>query len=171
MQKLDLTVDYNGIVLFNPAALAGRFGGSIEAGTNVLEQLQDTTAGDVVVAAGIALPILGINDSTYEFHIRLATEPSEVDSLCILENGVFPLQVSQRLVIADLAVLVEWADELGWKSVDVAAGTYGVTIRGFRAIEGGRVVRFGYEAVFEPRDSLPAMSGSLVKDMQVLTLR
>lgn len=170
LQHLRITVDYNGIVLFDPDALVRYFGGTIQEGENILERLTTTDDGDAVIAAGVALPILGINDSTYEVLIRHASEPSELGCPIIVENGVFPMRVAARLVIADLAVLAEWTDDLGWQTVRIAPGHYGVTVRGFREIENSQVLRFGYELVFEPENQLPAMSASLEKNMQVLEL-
>lgn len=170
MQKFRVTVDYNGIVLFDPDALIQYFGGTIHEGENILERLTTTDDGEAVIAAGIALPILGINDSTYEVLIRYGSESCEIDCPIIVENGVFPMKVAGRLVIADLAVLAEWTDDLGWQKVLIAPGDYGVTVRGFRSINKSQVVRFGYELVFEPMKQLPAMSASLEKNIQVLEL-
>lgn len=170
MQQFRVTVDYNGIVLFDPDALVQYFGGSIQEGENILERLTTTDDGEAVIAAGIALPILGINDSTYEVLVRSVSDPREIDCPIIVESGVFPMRVAGRLVIADVAVLAEWTDNLGWQDVRIAPGDFGVTVRGFRAVAMSQVVRFGYELVFESQRQLPAMSASLEKHMQVLEL-
>jgi|GEM_PF-1022808 len=168
--NLFLTVDFGGIVMFDAACLKGCFGRDIAEGENLYRLFVTTDMGDEVVDAGAVIPIVGINDSTYEILIRSDAEKSSVDDLIIVSNGVFPLEVRQRLVIADLAVLYEWDEGLGWHSLRVDPGFYGVTVNGFRKIEAGAVSRFGYELVFARHDSLPAFSGDLEREMQVLQL-
>jgi hypothetical protein len=101
------------------------------------------------------LPVLGIKDSTYEVFARDRKEPSCVEDDILFENGVFPLHVKQRLVIADMAILVEWEDETAWIDLPVKTGNYAVTVRGFRYIRNARVDRFGFEFCFEKQSVLP----------------
>ncbi|NHZ37962.1 hypothetical protein [Massilia rubra] len=120
---------------------------------------------------GIALPIVGINDSSYRVIVRLAGEASAIpDQLIVVRNASFPLRVTGRLIIADLAVFLEWYPEQGWQRVDVAPGCYAVAVNGFRKVDNKVVVDFGFEIVLTPAATLPAMSASLQQDMQVLEL-
>jgi hypothetical protein len=170
MQTIDLAVDFNGLVLFDPTRLENFLGGPIVEGTNLWQRFTTTEDGDEVVNQGIVVPILGINDGSYRVVVRQEDERSVVSDPVVVENGEFPLSVQKRLVLADMAVLLEWTFELGWHDLDVSPGYYRVTIRGFRAIEHSRITRCGYEIVLAPAPVLPPMTASLEKNMQVLTL-
>ena len=126
--------------------------------------------GDVISKHGAAIPVLGLDDNVYECIIRLDTEKSEVDDLIVIENGSFPLHVSSKLIIADMAVLVEWEKDLGWETVLLPLGYYAVTIRGFREIKNGEIIRFGFEFVLSPCDILPELTANLSMSMQILKL-
>lgn len=170
MQEFSVTVDFNGIVLFEPNLLKKFFGGIIETGTNLYQRFTSTMEGDQVVDFGIVIPILGINDGNYRVIVRDANELSTVDDVIVCENGVFPLHVEGRLVVADLAVLWEWEDEAGWRDVKVSPGFYSADIRGFRLIKHNIVGECGYEVVLTRQVDLPRRSASLEKNMQVLSL-
>lgn len=167
---LTLTVDFNGIVLFDPKRLKDYFGGSIDPGTNIYRRFTSSEAGDDVVRQGIVVPVMGINDSNYEVFLRSGDVPSRAAPDIILSNGVFPFEVAERAVIADMAVLLEWAEDLGWQTVPLEPGTYGVIVHGFRVIADRQVVRFGYDFEIRAEPMLPPASCDLSKDMQVLTL-
>jgi hypothetical protein len=171
MKSINQIVDFAGIVLFDPELLAEYFG-AISEGDNLYKIFTTTDDGEKVVEKGIVVPILGINDSNYEIHLRWGNEPSLIpDDLFILENGIFPLHIKSKLVIADMAVLVEWIAGMGWTYIsDVPPGFYEANIKAFRKIESGEVTRFGFEIVLNPSNALPEMSGDLEKDMQVLYL-
>lgn len=171
MKTFHQTVDYNGMVMFDPLRLHEYFG-SIKEGDNLFKLFTTTDHGDEVVKRGIAVPILSIDDSYYEILLRRHDEASSIpDEWVIGENGVFPLTISSRLVFADMAVLVEWEDDLGWTTLDeIAPGDYAVTIRGFRQLVGGVIERFGFEIVFEAVLQPVAFTGDLERRMQVLVL-
>ncbi|WP_437637620.1 hypothetical protein [Sorangium sp. So ce854] len=162
--------DYNGIVLFEPHLLQQRYGGAIEEGTDLFTRFTTTDEGDRVLAEGLIVPVLAIDDSPYKVIVRRASEPEAARGPVIVENGVFPLRVAQGLVVADLVVLREWTEGLGWKPVDVEPGSYGVTVRGFRVLDaaGSRIIEAGYEFVLEPRDALPPLTADVGKNMRVL---
>ena len=138
--KTNIITDYNGIVLFDPTTLASCFGGVIKDGMNILEQATKTETGDVI------------------------------SDLIVIENGSFPLQVSSKLIITDMAVLVEWEKDLGWETVLLPLGYYAVTIRGFREIKNGEIIRFGFEFVLSPCDILPELTANLSMSMQILKI-
>lgn len=170
MNNLKITVDFNGIVVFDPERLKKYFGGSIKYSENIYRKMTTTSAGDEVIQQGILIPILGINDSTYNFSIRKNTEHSNIRSEIVLSNGTFPLKVESRLVVADLACFLEWEDELSWHPLDVRPGIYSATIHGFRAIKNNKVIDFGFEIVLSEEDELPILTGDVNASMQVLEL-
>lgn len=165
-----LTVDFHGLVVFDPDRLAAFFGGTIPAGTNVYRTMTTTDAGEAVIERGIVVPILGINDSTYEVFVRSNDEASGVEDGVIFTHGVYPLQVDRRLVLADMATFVEWDQDLGWVDLPVHQGRYAVTIRGFRYVHSSAVARFGYEFCLDARAALPAFTADMHASMQVLEL-
>jgi hypothetical protein len=170
MQELDLIVDYNGIVLFGPDLLKEFYGGKIAIGTDLYKRFTKTDEGDALVERGVIIPILNISDSIYKIYIRYESEPSSVDHLIVTENGIYPLHVCDRLVVADLAVIADWAEAEGWHAINVNSGYYSVIVRGFRKIERKTITDFGYEFVLKPVESLPKLSASINKDIQVLKL-
>src|SRR5262245_8846252 len=121
--------DFNGIVLFEPVLLRERYGGAIAEGTDLFTRYRTSDEGDAVLAAGLIVPVLAIDDAGYDAMIRLSSEPAYVPGQIVAENGIFPLRVKERLVIADLVVLKEWMDDLGWIDVPVSPGNYAVTVR------------------------------------------
>lgn len=170
MQQFEVIVDFGGIVMFDDKSLQAYFG-QIAEGDNLYTRLTTSDDGDKVVEQGIVVPIIGVNDSFYRVVVRMAGEASVVpDELIIVRNASFPLRVTGRLIIADLAVFLEWYPEQGWQRVDVAPGCYAVAVNGFRKVDNNVVVDFGFEIVLTPAATLPAMSASLQQDMQVLEL-
>jgi len=170
VQQFFVTVDFNGIVMFEPHLLCAFYGGHIDSGTNLFQRFTTTEEGDEVLQKGIVIPILGINDGNYRVLVRYSHEVSPVEKGIILENSSFPLNVERRLVLADLSVLREWEEETGWQQVDGPKGRYSVTVRGFRFVQEGIVSDCGYEFVLNLVDDLPKRTADLEKDMQVLTL-
>ncbi|ATQ78335.1 hypothetical protein CR152_30380 [Massilia violaceinigra] len=170
MQQFEVVVDFGGIVVFDDKGLQAYFG-NIAEGDNLYRRFTTTDDGDKVVEQGIVIPIIGVNDSSYRVSVRMAGEPSIVpDELIIVRNASFPLRVTDRLIIADLAVFLEWYPEEGWQRIDIAPGCYAVAVNGFRKVENNVVVDFGFEIVLTPADALPPMSASLQQNMQVLEL-
>ncbi len=159
-----VTVDRNGLVLFEPTLLRTWFGSQIPESTNLLQRFTTSDDGEAVTALGAAVPVLGLNDSTYDVHVRQSGEPSLVDPLVIFENGIFPIQVVERLVLADAAVLHEWQDDAGWQWLELEPGFYALTIRGFQTAD---MRCCGFEFVFAPTPALPELTGSFTADMQV----
>lgn len=170
MQKLKLIVDFNGIAIFDPKLLQ-RFYGEIGIGENLYERFIRTDDGDKIVAQGIVVPILSINDSTYKIFLRNENEPSSLDpEIIVTSNEVFPLKISHHAVITDMASLLEWDPDEDWQTLDTPPGAYSVRINGFRLIENNLVTDFGFEIVLTESETLPAFTGSLSKNMQVLEL-
>lgn len=162
--------DANGIVLFDPGRLRERYGGSIAERTDLFTKFIATDEGDEVLKEGIVVPILSIDDAGYEVVVRRASEAYTPPGVALVENGVYPLRVSDRLVIADIAVLRDWADGLGWEDVSVPAGIYAVTIRGFQELDvsGRTILHAGYEIILAAQECLPAFTADTGRNMRVL---
>jgi hypothetical protein len=154
-----ITIDFHGIVLFSPERLKDYFGGSIEDGTNIYRIMTTPDAGEDVINKGIVIPILGINDSTYEVFARTKESPSAIEDLVSFESGIYPL-----------ASLVEWNEGAGWIDVPIRPGHYAVTVRGFRQIIDHEVKRFGFEFILDKRAEAPAFTADMSRSMQVLEL-
>ena len=170
MQEIEVIVDFNGIVIFDPMLLCGFYPG-IAIGENLYRRFTQTDDGDKVVEQGIVLPIIGINDSIYRVLIRDETERSRVDpELIIFSNSEFPLKITSQAIITDMASLLEWNPDEEWQELEIPVGNYSVAINGFRKIENNAIVDFGFEIVFAKRGALPKFSASLTKNMQVLEL-
>lgn len=170
MQEFELVVDFNGIVVFDCQGLQNFYSG-IPNGANIYKRFTTTDDGDMVVLQGLVVPIMGINDSVYKIKTRMANEaPVVPEHLVIVSNAGFPLQVTGRVVIADMAVLLDWSLDEGWQDIALSAGFYSVAINGFQRVENHTVVECGFELVFAQVDELPAFTGELMKSMQVNAL-
>ncbi|MDM5177081.1 hypothetical protein PO883_07715 [Massilia sp. DJPM01] len=170
MRQFEVVVDFGGIVVFDDQGLQAYFG-SIAEGDNPYRRFTSTADGDRVVEQGIVMPIIGINDSSYRVLVRMDGDASAVpDQLIIVRDASFPLRVAGRLIIADLAVFLEWYPEEGWQRIDVPPGCYAAAVNGFRKVEHHVVVDFGFEIVLTPTDALAPMTASLRQSVQVLEL-
>ena len=170
--KMVLT-DFNGLVLFAPDLLADHFGGAIPEGTDLFTRFMQTDDGDAVLAAGLIVPVLAIDDAPYTVIVRMATEQSPIAAeTVVVENGTVALAVATRVVVADLVVLKEWIDDLGWHDVDTGLehGAYAVTVRGFRVLDAAQhtIVDAGYEFVLDPRPALPTVTADTGTKMRVM---
>lgn len=168
MRILMVDTDFNGIVFFDPCLLRAQAGGSIAPGTDLFTRYTTTEEGDDVIAAGVILPLLAIDDGGYEIVVRRSDEEPPALGEIVVENGAYPLHVQQRLMVADLAVLKDWEEELGWQDCDVAPGVYSAVIRGFReAGVDGRITRAGYELTLQRVSELPAPTADLSKNLRL----
>jgi hypothetical protein len=162
--------DFNGIVLFDPAALVDFYGGRIRKGTNLFRKFTTTDDGDEMLRLGIVVPVLAIDDAGYTVIVRTADESSPVESCVMMTNGAFPLYVRGEAVLADLAVFREWEYGTDWTHVPIAVGRYSVDVRGFRrlATRGRNILDAGYEFVLKPVRRLPRVTGETGMKMQTL---
>jgi hypothetical protein len=87
--------DYNGIVLFDPAALH-EFYGRIQRGASLFRRFTETDDGDQVLERGMVVPILAIDDPGYSLVFATRVEESPVEPWVVVTNGVFPFWVSTR---------------------------------------------------------------------------
>jgi hypothetical protein len=166
-----VSVDFNGIVLFDPDRLQDFYRG-IPDGTDLFTRFVSTEDGDAALREGFVVPVLAIDDGEYDVVVRLATEDSGARGSVLCENGVFPFRVLKRAVVADLAVLKEWIPELGWIPVPLRPGDYAVTVRGYRELDPllREITGAGYEFVLDPVAALPAVTGEIGRNMRVLRL-
>jgi hypothetical protein len=94
MWQVTVSVEYNGIVLFDPCVVREELG-SVRKGTNLFKRFTTTDEGDRVLARGLFVPVLAIDDAGYEAHLRLANEPSRVrDEHVLHTNDTFALRVA-----------------------------------------------------------------------------
>jgi hypothetical protein len=167
--------DFNGIVLFDPSLLLQRYGGKIRSGTDLFTRYTSTEEGDEVLAQGLIVPVLAIDDAGYDIVVRTSSERYTPPGEVLVENDVYALRVTERLVVADLAVLKEWSNKIApGQETDIPPGIYAVTVRGFRALEKigrrRRIAHAGYDFVLRPRKKLPKVTADTGKDMRVLRL-
>lgn len=163
----EVTVDGNGIVLFDPEVVR-RFRPSLGVGHDLFHELTTTDAGEAALRDGVFVPVLAIDDAGYEVVIREDAETSVDLGDAVCSNGLFPLQVVGRLVVADLAVLRHWLPEVGWLPTNTSPGSYGVRIVGRRRVEHRRLTSCGYEFVLQRASTLPVPTGDPGHDMRIL---
>ncbi|KAB0537869.1 hypothetical protein [Xanthomonas cissicola] len=87
MNCFKLSVDFNGLVLFDLSRLSDHYGG-LEVGRNLWADFTNTEKGDEVVRQGIIVPLLGINDGLYDVCVRAVNESTKWDVEQLKENGV-----------------------------------------------------------------------------------
>ena len=168
MKKYEVYTDFNGIVIFEPTRLCNYFGGQIQEGSDLFSLFTSSEVGDDVVKQGIVIPILGIDDAGYSVELYINEQPNVKQNI-IFENGVFPLAVAERLVIADLAVFKEWIYDLGWIDLDVARGFYSCVLRGYSEKDvDNNILDCGYNLILTQTDQLPDFTGKLDIDSKVL---
>jgi hypothetical protein len=156
-----VNTDFNGIVIFEPYRLAEFFGGSIAPGTDLFTEFRSSDLGDRVLEAGIVIPILAIDDAGYTIEILVDEKSVRPPSDIKFSNGIFPLRIRERLVVADLAVLKEWESDLGWIDIPVPAGIYAANVRGFQRRDNHDViVDCGYEVSLQTVTEMPVLTGT-----------
>ncbi|VFR19678.1 hypothetical protein AMP9_3317 [plant metagenome] len=106
----NMDVAANGIVLLDPAVLHETLRWSPAPGEtrDLVREFFNSDLGDEVIEHGAVAPLLSIDDGVYEVICRLASEPSPVEELVIVTNGVFPLVVKTRAAFFDLKIMMDW---------------------------------------------------------------
>ena len=171
MQILELSVEYNGLVVYDPDTLAEYYGGGPREGENLFERYVTTDEGDAVLAAGLIVPVLAIDDAGYEVVIRTAGERHPFDDFVIHRNPGFALRVVGQALITDLYSLMDWSAPASAEhfALELAPGVYGVDVDAFSKrdpIEG--IVAAGYIFTFTPRADLPPVTADTGAYMRVL---
>jgi len=169
MLRYTVITDFNGIAIFDPDRLIQFFGGQIAEGADLFTHFMSSDDGDKIVEQGIIIPILAIDDGGYSVEFYVDEKSNRPKEQVVFENGVFPLCIEKRLVIADLVVLKEWIEGLGWIQVDVPPGYYKATVRGFcERNRNGHITDCGYEVILESTTSLPEPTASLDSNSRVM---
>jgi hypothetical protein len=171
MKRYDVGTDFNGLVIFAPDRLRNFYQGEIAEGTDLFSRFTTLEEGDEMLKRGIIIPILAIDDGGYGVEFYVNEKSARPADQIVFENGVFPLQVERRLVVADLAVLKEWVDDLDWIDVDLSPGAYAATVRGFHQKNSlGHLVDAGYEIHLTPTETLPELTATLEINAKVFRL-
>ena len=166
MWKIELDVDSNGLVIFDPDVVKAYWGGSLALGTNLFRRFRTEELGDEVLRDGLFVPVLAIDDLGYDVIVRLVEEPTDVPSEWIITiNEFYALRVVTDIVIADLDSIMEWdAGEYGHR-LGVPPGNYQVSVTAFAAPE---LASCGYQFALKLVAELPAVSADPGAPMRVL---
>jgi len=173
MQYLDISVESNGIVLFDKKVFLEYFNGHIAEGENLFKRFLETDEGDAVLKAGLIVPILAIDDLGYDVIIKYKEERCPETKHVRLKNGIFPISIVERACIADLYSLMNWKNSIStdFDYVDIEPGLYGVEILGYRIDDaGGNIEKAGYIFSFKREAHLPELTGKTGKPMRLLDL-
>jgi hypothetical protein len=128
VNTIKLSVDFNGIVMFDPAGLRTLYG-DISSGHNLLKDFSESSRGDDVLDIGAALPIMGINDGDYLVRLYVNDNPPS-ERTTVFSDSYFYINVTSHLFIADMAVLWDWEEYTGWNETTVPTGMYKVCVEG-----------------------------------------
>lgn len=168
MDEIDVSVDFNGIVIFGYPDINNFFECPVESGKNILREFTQTDLGDRIVDAGVVIPIINIDDGGY--WVRFfdgSPEASPRRNVVFSDNG-YVLKVNSDLYIADAAVFWDWEEYLGWKKVNIAPGFYSATVEGVRHLdELGKIARIGYDVILKKTDSLEKRTAKIREDSRV----
>lgn len=167
INSITVNVDYNGIVLFEPNRLEKYFK-HIPEGENLFEIMTTTNHGEAVLEKGIVLPILAITDGGYDVNIYI--DEFKPRNNIVFSNGVFPLKIESKLIIADLAVFREWHYDVDWFDTRVPKGIYSATLRGYCEIKNNTIVDCGYDVCLQPKNELPQFTANMEISNQVMNL-
>lgn len=171
MQQLEVGVEYNGLVLYDPQTVADYYGGGPRDGENLFARYTTTDEGDAVLAAGLIVPVLAIDDAGYEVVVRMAGERHPFDEFVVHRNHGFALLVTRRALVTDLYSLMDWSAPASaeYAELDVAPGAYRVDVDAFsRHVPGEGIVAAGYLFTFTPRATLPPVEADAGAYMRVL---
>ncbi|MCX4027077.1 hypothetical protein H0A36_13710 [Endozoicomonas sp. SM1973] len=171
MQKLIVSTDFNGIVLFDPKVLEDFYGRKIVDGEDLFHRYMTTDEGNVVLKKGVIIPILAIDDAGYDIFIRTNTEKQCINkSNIVCQNGNYNLIIKKQAVICDLVVIKDWEYNTDWQWLDIEPGIYSVTINGFKQLndEKNEIIAAGYEFVFTRENTSGNCSADIEKNMRVL---
>ena len=171
VQQLEVSVEYNGIVVYDPLTVRDYYGGDVREGENLFARYTTTDEGDAVLAAGLIVPVLAIDDAGYEVVVRMAGERHPFDDHVVHRNHGFALRVTRRALVTDLYSLIDWSAPASaeYAELDLAPGTYRVDVDAFsRYVPGEGIVAAGYLFTFTPRPMLPPVEADAGAYMRVL---
>lgn len=150
----ELDVDFNGIIIFCYPSLQNLFGGHINDGDNILESFTTTDKGDEVLDKDIALPIMGIDDGTYQVRFFIDESPKREQRKVIFSDKYYYLKIDENLFVADMVVFWDWEEFTGWQKVEVPRGNYKICIEGVQLAAKENETIYGYDLIFQPVDCI-----------------
>ena len=166
-----MSVEYNGIVVYDPHTVRAYYRGGPREGENLFARYTATDEGDAVLAAGLVVPVLAIDDAGYEVVVRMAGERHPFDDFVVHRNHGFALRVTRRALVTDLYALMDWSDPASaeYAELDVAPGACRVDVDAFaRHAPGAGIVAAGYMFTFTPCPALPPVEADTGAYMRVL---
>ena len=180
LKQLDLMLDGQGIVVFDPYLLAEFVQQQQLVDSNVFQHFLDNPkVGDEAISRGLILPIYTIPAIDYQIILNDSTTSAVEADWKRFTTPAFPLTIrSAKVVVADIYSIMDWDAEFyldmpldGPESTRVAteweSGDYSVTINGFseRNYEGRGPKNIGYEFLLQKVSTLPRIS----KDIDIET--
>lgn len=171
MQLLELSVEYNGIVIYDPDTLAAYYRNGPREGENLFERYITTDEGDEVLAAGLIVPVLAIDDAGYEVVVRAPGEEHRFDEFVVHRNPGFALRVTRRAVITDLYSLMDWSAPASaeYFELDLSPGAYRVDVDAFSQRDPtDGIVAAGYIFTCTPQPDVPPVTADTGAYMRVL---
>lgn len=165
MFSCEVSTDYNGIVVFSPTKLKKVLGRDVLEGEDLLSLFFSSDLGEDAIVSGAVLPVLAIDDAGYD--VEFEWEGSSRSDF-IFENGIFPLDAHDELYIADLVVLREWSEGLGWQKIEIPKGYYAVTVKGFNEGPDENKDKCGYLFSMVKTESLPCWTSDIEANSRVL---
>ena len=164
-----IDVEANGIVLLDEKVLYESLSWTPSVGEerDLMSEFFTTDLGDKVIRDGAIVPLLSIDDGGYEIICRMVDEDCTVSDLIIVRNGCFPLQVRDEAFFYDLENLMHWPPASKGLPSSLDPGSYSVSVNGYRDVKDGRIVRAGYEFVFQPTASLVEPTAQIDAYMRV----
>ncbi|MFC0179592.1 hypothetical protein [Thorsellia kenyensis] len=146
IKQYKLSVDFNGIVIFNYPNILELFGGRIQNGQNILKDFTSSNLGEVALDKGIALPILGLDDGDYLVRFYIDQQPENKNRKIIFSDKYFYLDVSDNLYVADIIIFWDWDDYTGWNKIDIPQGIYKICLEGVHLLnDEGQVLEHSYD--------------------------
>jgi hypothetical protein len=169
MQHVEVDVEFNGIVVFDPLNLKNHYG-NIQSGENLFKRYIETDEGDEVIGAGLIVPILSIDDAGYDVVLMKEGEVCEEEKCVIARNEFLFLEIIEKAIICDLYAIMDWDDSISvdYNVVDLVPGKYKVSIGGYRKMLGSNIEKAGYILKFAPVDLIGEVTADLGKNMRVL---
>ncbi|WP_019636596.1 hypothetical protein [Paenibacillus fonticola] len=170
--KLKITLEFPGIVVFDPMTLSSFIQEKKIVNTDLISYFnQYEDVGEEAITQGVIIPIYPIPNLDYTIVIK-----NEYDSLTsvpidwrIFKTEPFPLKITSGLVIvSDISAIMDWDEEffVNYEGnlenrttlndyTKIANGNYGVSIIGYCDPKKGLEADFGYILDFQRNEELP----------------
>ncbi|AKG34789.1 hypothetical protein [Paenibacillus durus] len=170
--KLRITLDFPGIVIFDPVTLTDYLNEKKIATSDLITFFNENEeVGEEVIKRGAIIPMYPIPELDYNIFINLENK-SDVPipmEWKLFETQTFPLRVSSEVVIiSDIEAIMDWEEEfyvnyenyLDERSTSndytkIPMGNYGVSITGYCEPNKGAEADYGYILNFQRGSELP----------------